>query len=198
VRMEGSRTFLRQNAFLLAATALPLAVVVFFVLASAIPRWTVPPPAYDLLLRADGGYNQAGLRVSVDYNVREGRVEATVRPLPPNVNLAPPHLFLFEHDTMNVREIAVDLPDLSESDGPRTLVVNEFAGRRAEALSRAPDGYALEIRTRRGPGLIGEVFGMGRYDSAASLVNRGRVVPIRLPADERYFYGLQMVGWLVP
>ncbi|HVH26550.1 MAG TPA: hypothetical protein VM818_07325 [Vicinamibacterales bacterium] len=196
--MAGSRDFLRQNAFLLAATALPVAVVVFFVLASVIPRWTVPPPAYDLLLRTEGGYDQSGPRVSVDYNVRDGRVEATVRPLPPNVNLAPAKLFLFEHATMNVREIAVDLPDLSEGDPPRTFVVDGFEGRRAEAQTRAPDGYALDIRARRGPGLVGEIFGMGRYDSAASLVNRGHVVPIRLPADQRFFYGLRMVGWLVP
>jgi hypothetical protein len=196
--MEGSRSFLRQNAFLLAAAALPAAVVVFFVLASVIPRWTVAPPAYDLLLRTESGYDQSGPRVSVDYNVRDGRVEATVRPLLPNVNLAPAKLFLFEHATMNVREIAVDLPDLAESDPPRTFVVDQFDGRRAVAQTRAPDGYALEIRARRGPGLVGEIFGMGRYDSAASLVNRGRVVPIRLPADQPSYYSPRMVGWLIP
>jgi hypothetical protein len=196
--MGGSRSVLRQNAFLLAAAALPVAVVAFFVLASVIPRWTVPPPAYDLLLHTNGGYDQTGPRVAVDYNVRDGRVQATVRPLQPNVNLAPAKLLLFEHATMNLREIPVDLPDLSEGDPPRTFVVDRFDGRRAVAQTKAPDGYALEIRARRGPGLVGEIFGMGRYDSSAALVNRGRVVPISLPEDQRYSYGLHMVGWLVP
>ena len=196
--MAGSRSFVRQNAFVIAAAALPVAVVVFFVLASMIPRWTVPPPAYDLVLRTEGGYDPAAPRVAVDYNVRDGRVEATARPLPANVNLAPAKLFVFEHATMNVREIAVDLPDLSEGDPPRTFVVDQFEGRRADAGTTAPDGYVLEVRSRSGPGLIGEVFGMGRYDRAASLLNRGRVVPIRLPADQPYLYSLQAVGWLVP
>ena len=80
---RGSDASALGMAFLLAAAALPAAVVVFFVLASVIPRWTVAPPAYDLLLRTESGYGQSGPRVSVDYNVRDGQVEATVRPLPP-------------------------------------------------------------------------------------------------------------------
>ena len=44
---QGSGRFLRENAFLAAAVCLPLLVVVFFVLASIIPRWLVAPPAYD-------------------------------------------------------------------------------------------------------------------------------------------------------
>jgi hypothetical protein len=194
--MVGSRSFFRQNAFLLAAAALPLLVVVFFVLASAIPRWTVPAPAYDVVLRADGRYNQAGPRVTVDYQVRDGRVQATVRPSPPNSYLAPAVLFLFDHTTLNVREIPVELPELRDGDEPRTFVVPALAGRQVDVQTTAPDGYALEIRGRRGPGLIGEIFGMGRYDSGASLVNRGRIVPIDLPPDHQYGYGVQMVGWL--
>ncbi len=43
------RRFVRDNAFLIAAVALPLVVVGFFLLFTAIPRWTVPPPQHDLL-----------------------------------------------------------------------------------------------------------------------------------------------------
>jgi hypothetical protein len=42
--------FVRDNPFLAAAVALPLVVVLFFLLSAALPRWTVPP-RYDLLLR---------------------------------------------------------------------------------------------------------------------------------------------------
>jgi len=47
------------SAFLIATVALPLLVVAVFLVASAVPRWTVAPPEYDLLLRADSGYNPA-------------------------------------------------------------------------------------------------------------------------------------------
>ena len=69
--------------------ALPLAVVGFFLAASAIPRWVVPPPAYDLLLRTTGYPNQAAPRVAVDFVVRDERVEARVRALPAAAGVYP-------------------------------------------------------------------------------------------------------------
>src|SRR3954453_2338413 len=114
---------LRDNAFLVAAVCLPLLVVVFFVLASVIPRWFVPPPAYDLLIRATDLYTQTPTRVSIEFAVQDGSVEAIVRPVPMNVYGTRTRLFLFDHGTMNVREIVVNLPaheDLKEGDPPRT------------------------------------------------------------------------------
>src|SRR4051812_49056698 len=97
---QGSRRFLRENAFLTAAVCLPLLVVVFFVLASAIPRWMVAPPAYDLLIRANGSYTQANSRVSVEFAVRDGSVNVVVKPLSAGVYNAPSRLLLFDQSTM--------------------------------------------------------------------------------------------------
>jgi len=62
--------FLRENAFLLAAVLLPLVVIGFFLVATAIPRWVVPAPAYDLLMRRAGAYDQTAPRVAVDFVLR--------------------------------------------------------------------------------------------------------------------------------
>src|SRR3954468_2980440 len=132
-------SFLRDNVFLVAAVSLPLVVVLFFLLATAIPRWTVPAPQYDVLLRAHGPYNPANQRVAVDFSVRDGRVEALFRPVAANAYEPPPLLFLFDHLTMNVRQIAIDLPsDMQEGEAPRTLVVDALAARRVVADSAAP------------------------------------------------------------
>jgi hypothetical protein len=158
--------FLRDNIFLVAAVSLPLIVVVFFLVSTAIPRWLVPPPAYDLLISANDTYNQTNPRI-----------------------------------TMSVREVPVELPgNLAEGDRPRTIVVDALAGRQVLTDAKAPDGYQLESRTQRGPGIVGEVFGMNRYDAEASLVNKGRVIPLALPAPYRnvYFSPVYPVGWLVP
>ena len=89
-------------------------------------------------------------------------------------------------------------PDsLAEIDPPRTIVIDAFAGRRVLAQAKAPDGYELETRRHRSPGIVGELFGMGRYDQRASLVNRGRVVPIALPSPYQYQSPVYAVGWLV-
>jgi len=191
------RRLLRENAFLVAAVSLPLVVVGFFLIASAVPRWLVEPPAYDLLLRTYGSVDQTGPRVAVDFNVRDGRVEATVRGLPATAYPQAPKLFLFDHQSMTVREVPVDLPtNLTEQDPPVTVQISALAGRRVLAESQAPDGYEFEPGRYRSTGVIGDLFGMGRRDGKMSLVNKGRVVEISLPSGE-YGYGVSAVGWVL-
>jgi len=196
--MTGPGRFARENLFLVAAASLPLLVIGLFLLASAVPRWLVAPPAYDLLVRVAGQYSQSRAPVAVDFAVRDGRVEATVRPLPQATGYAEvPRLFLFDHETMNAREIRVDLPgNLTEGDPPVTVPVEALAGRRVLAETKAPDGYEFQARRRDGPGLIGGIFGMRRYGERVSVVNKGRVVPIPLPSNE-YVYGVSFVGWVL-
>jgi hypothetical protein len=194
--MPGPGRFLRDNVFLAAAVALPLVVIAFFLLASAIPQWTVPPPAYDLVLRAGGPYDQA-VRVSVEYHVQDGQVHVTVRPVAPNAFPQRSTLLLFDHRALALREIAVDLPAVvGEGDASTTARVERLASRRVIAETQAPDGYRLEMRTRRGPGLVGELFGMHRYDQHVVLTNRGRVISLALPAPHQYLAPVQAVGWL--
>jgi hypothetical protein len=194
---SGRGRFVRDNAFLLAAASLPVLVVAFFLLATAIPRWTVPPPAYDLLVRVNDPYDHARPRVSVDYTVRDGRLEATVRLLPENGYAQPSSLWIFDHATMSARQVAFDPPQLAAGETERTVTVEALAGRRVAAESRAPDGYELYDRSRGGSGIFGELFGMRRYEQAVSIANRGRVVRIPLPGSRTYAYGVHFVGWIV-
>jgi hypothetical protein len=191
--------FLRDNAFLVAAVALPLVVIAFFLVATAIPRWLVPPPAHDLLFRATDASGQPNARVDVDFAVRDGKVVATVRSAPANYYGSRPRLFLFDHTTMSAREIAVELPDDLGGDSPRVVAIDALAGRQVLAGARAPDGYQFESGMERGPGIVGGLFGMNRYGPQASLVNRGRVIPISVPAPYQNVYStrVQAIGWLV-
>jgi hypothetical protein len=197
--MPPARRFLHDNAVLVAAFALPLVVVGFFLVATVIPRWVVPPPAHDLLLRSNRIYDGSRISISVEFQVRDGRVEATVRPMSPNTYSSLPALWLFDHKTMTIRQVPLDLPDrMSEGEAPRTIVVEALAGRRVLAQSQAPDGY--EIKTRRsngGSGLIGEIFGMRRYDTGVSLVCRGRVIRVPVPPPVEYQTPMYAVGWVV-
>jgi hypothetical protein len=192
-----SRGFLRENAFLVAAVSLPLVVAGLFLVWSFVPRLFVAPPAYDLLLRVDGVYDRLGPRMAVEYVVRDGTVEAVVRPIALDVYLQPAVLFLFDHETGVVSEVPVDLPDgMGEDDPPRTVVVGALAGRQVLAQPAAPDGYVFENRARRGPGIVGEIFGMSRSSPGAALVKDGRVVRIEFPIPNQY-YNVQPVGWIV-
>jgi hypothetical protein len=194
------RRFLWDHALVVAAISLPLVVVAFFLLSSIIPGWLLPPPAHDLLIRVvREGYDYTSPGVGVHFNVRDGRVEATVRPL-----AAPTYsqtsLLLVDHTSMTVREILVAVPPtLATNDPPQTFIVGALGGRRVLAGLRAPDGFRLEHRNQRGPGFAGGVLGMtDAYVHRVTLVNRGRVVPITLPPRYLHLSSVQVVGWLMP
>jgi hypothetical protein len=194
---------LRENIFLVAAAALPLLVVVFFVLASAIPRWTVPPPAYDVVVRAIDAYSANVPRTNVEFTVRDQKVHAIVRPVPANGYGSRARLFLFDHATLSSREVRVELPadldTLKEGDPPRIIPVDALSNRRVLDQIKAPDGYQFEHRSGRSAGVVGELFGMHRYDAQAALVNRGRVIPLALPPGPyNYYPPLDVIGWLEP
>jgi hypothetical protein len=193
----GANRFLRDNVFLVAAVCLPVLVVGFFLLSSAIPRWRVPPPAYDLLIRA-GEYEQTTQRVSIDLDVRDGAVQATVRAVAPTVYVQRSTLWLFDHKTMKPRRIPIDVPDLKEGDPPKTFPVAALAGHRVITTPNAPDGY--ELRTpldRGGPGIVGDIFGMRRHSPRVAIVNGGRVVSIELPTPYEYYSPVYFVGWVL-
>jgi hypothetical protein len=190
------RPDLRGNAFLIAAVTLPILVVGFFLLATALPRWTVPPPRYDLLLGARQ-HHPSTPRVSVEFTIRDGAVYAVVRPVAPNTYPERATLWLFGHETLTLSEIPVDVPEpLAGGESAVTVPVKALTGRRVLAQTRAPDGYELQSRSKSSPGVIGELFGMRRYGEALAIANRGRVVPVFVP--ERYEYRVpEFVGWIV-
>jgi hypothetical protein len=196
--VQPSRGVLRDNAFLVAAVLLPVAVVGFFLLSTAIPRWSVPPPAYDLLVRTVKPYDVSRPRVAVDLAVRDGRVEVSAKALPPDGYSQSPVLFLVDHRTMNVKEVPYTAPEPgAPGDAPRTAVLDVVPGRRVISDARAPDGYALETRSHHGPGILGDIFGMNRYDVGLALVNRGRVIPLALPQPYEASYSAYLVGWVI-
>ncbi len=193
-----SGRFLRDNVFLVAAVLLPLIVVGFFLLSTAIPRWTVAPPAYDLLVKG-GGYSGQPPPMMVDFIVNSDGVHAHVRPVPPNSYPQKTSLFIYEHTTGLLRELRVPLPDeMKPDDAPRDIPVKELEGRRIVTTPAAPDGYRFETRSRRGPGILGDLFGMRRYDQGLVLVNRGRVVPLLPPAGHEYLSPVTALGWIMP
>ena len=152
-----------------------------------------------MVLRAARPYDPSPSKVTVDFTVRNGQVEATVRPAAPNTYTPTWALFRFDHETMNVREIPLELPD-SLSDGEsRTIRVEALAGSRITADAAAPDGYSLNTSSSGGTGLVGDIFGMSRYRRNLSLINRGRMVPLELPSPFQDPYASEVfgVGWVI-
>ena len=207
VLMVATRGFLRDNAVLVAAFVLPAIVAALFILATAIPKWTVPLPQHDLLVRAEQ-YESPPPDMSVEYLVRDGQLEAVVKPVVkpdnPNVGITYPQrwkLLLFDHTTSEVREIPVNLPRDVPPGETRTVSVAALAGRRLLANEVAPDGYrVVSLNTYgNGGGIVGEVFGMNRrYRRGIAIGKDGRTIELDLPAPYRESYGsINTIGWTV-
>jgi hypothetical protein len=186
---------LRDNAFLIAAVSLPVAIVGMFLLITAIPRWTVSPPQYDLLLRTTE-YSSANVPVSVELVVRDETLQAMVRVVK-DQQASRVRLWRFDHATMSAREVPLDVPAaVFGSEQVQTIVVEALRGQRVVTDTKAPDGYQLRTARDGRPGLIGDIFGMRRYGQPPAIVNRGRVIPIEVSTANRYDEPV-FLGWIV-
>jgi hypothetical protein len=185
----------RDNAFLVAAVSLPVAVVGLFLLVTAIPKWTVAPPGYDLLLQTTE-YDRAHSSMSVELFVRDEALQARLRVVK-GAQIPRVRLWRFDHGTLSAREVPMNLPTPAGNiDDAQTVIVEALRGRRIVTDARAPDGYQLRTRDGGGPGVIGDIFGMRRYGEPAAIVNRGRVVRIDIPTSHQY-QTPAFVGWVV-
>ncbi|HEY6510031.1 MAG TPA: hypothetical protein VIY56_18540 [Vicinamibacterales bacterium] len=188
----------RSNTFALAAVALPVLVAGFFLLASAVPRWTVAPPTHDLLVRVDLPWDQPNV-AALDFTVRNGRVVVTARVPSPPAYLERSALFLVDADGGSMRAIPVNAPEGMEAGAaPVEVEVPELAGLQVSSDAVSPDGYQLQPQTYRGRGLVGGLFGMNSRRPRVTLAKSGRVVSIDAPNQDVNLYApVHLVGWIV-
>ena len=186
--------FIRDNIVLVAGIALPLLVMLFFLLALWVPRWLVAPPQHDLLFSgvswSERSSSTVNLVVSEDgrLKVRYFKEEEVQSPLR--------RLFIYEHATQDVREILI--PSMPEEIGGDLKVereISEMAARRVSTQRTAPDGYEFQ-----GPQYIRNDFlwmGFGGRRSKLSIRKNGAVVTIPTLSSYPYYSGTEFVGWLV-
>jgi len=185
---------LRENPMIAASILLPLVIVVFFLLATAIPKWLVDPPAHSFLfIVPDHSYSTP--EIDVRYDVIDSRLR--VRVFKTDVSYRnTPRLYLFDSDKQVTREITIDLPVNKDSfeDGDE-IVVSEFGGRRISTERTAPDGYEVYGPGYRNDNLITALFGGNRRRNF-SVVKSGAVFEIPHPGYNSYYYNVTFLGWL--
>ncbi len=174
---------------------LPVLVVVFFVLATWIPRQLVEPPGYDLLFTAAGGrWSEDPRPVGLAIQVVDERLRVRAYPIGSRAR-GQPALYRFDHQTGETREVSFELPltlDAEERDG-REIPVPELDRVRIDTSRRAPDGW--EYREPGDGGGVFELFFSPRRRSP-SIARSGAVV--RLEPDPGRSWGWRFLGWVVP
>ena len=185
---------LRENPMIAASILLPLVVVVFFLLATAIPRWLVDPPGYSFLFTVPD-YTHRSPEIDARFDIVDDRLRVRVYKTDvPYRNT--PRLYLYDHEKHTTREISFDLPANKESfeDGDE-IVVAEFANSSILTDRMAPDGYEIRGPGYRGDNLVTALFGSRRHKSFA-IHKSGAVVEIPHPGTNSYYYNAYFLGWV--
>jgi len=187
---------IRQNPMIAAGILLPLIIVVFFLLATAIPKWFVAPPEYDLVFTVpEHNPNRRDIELTID--VVDSRVRARLFKKN-DYYRGIARLYVFEHETQDVREISINIPGSLEAleDGAE-IDVPEFANRSISTTREAPDGYeVLGPGYRRGGNLMTELFG-GHRRHQFSIHKSGAIIEIPNVGDHRnYYYAATFLGWV--
>ncbi|MEM9304220.1 MAG: hypothetical protein AAGE01_19060 [Pseudomonadota bacterium] len=182
-------SFVKRNAFLIAAAVLPVVVVVLFAIAVAVPRWLVDDPTHDVLFVIESYERQRALRFEVDG----GRVFARVVEPSDAGTAQGQRLFRYDVETDTTLELTVPIA----ADKTR-FVVPELTATVVHPANPGPDGYEFFVGRYGGSSLVQELFGMRSRRHRAGLARDSRMIPIDSPAGSTYRYGtVRFVAFVV-
>ena len=193
------KNFIKENFVLCLGLALPIVLVILFLLSSSLPRHFATPPAYKLILadynysyhRGDDGY-------SVKLLVENGTLKMRLTPVKDGYGRENPHLLIYDGQRDSIQKIDIALPDAGVHTKPVTLPVQEAADFKIDTTNKAPDGYAFLHSRGGGGGIVTGVFG-GGYRHQRMYVKKG-MASFKLPQIDGYYgyYGDDtFIGWIV-
>ena len=186
---------LRENPMIAASILLPLIVVVFFLLATALPKMFVDPPGYSLLFTVPD-YTPRSPEIEIRYSVNEGRLRVQAYNSDTSYRNTP-RLYLFDHEKRVTREIPFDLPVSKDSfDNGDEIEVPELRDQQILTDYTAPDGYEIHGPGYRNDNLVTALFG-GRRHKSLTIHKSGAVFEIPHPGTNSYYYNVTFLGWLV-
>jgi|CXWL01.1.fsa_nt_gi hypothetical protein len=195
-------SFVKENPALAAGIGLPVLLVIFFTLATLIPKWTVAPPEYDVVFTVQD-YQCIGGEAKVNFDYAGGKIKAKYSyPKKENnyVNCNDnQHLYRFNAKNMVSREITFELPAKKEgiSDWQQFEVV-ELQNLKIDNNPIAPDGYKFSGKDGY---YSGGIFPFGGYHSynGMSISKNGRAIDLSPINRERYYSynNINFLGWVV-
>ncbi len=192
------KNFFKDNFVMIVGLALPVVLMVGFMLASSLPP-SGDPPKYDVIFSSPD-YSSSGKPVTVTLVVKDGTLKAQYTKVP-NPQTYPNNqwvkLYQFDAKTQTVRALGFGLPDEVDSiTGTREDTVDATKNLKLDTSLKAPDGFELTNEYYRHGGLMGDLFGGWNSSSEMRLRNGSKTV--RLTGDGAPFYygSATFIGWV--
>ncbi len=190
---------LKRHGFLIASIALPLLVVVGFVLARTLPRLWVADAAYDVLYLVRRGYDSQPRNIDRSVSVVAGRLRVRWTKLESQQYPQPMHVYRFHPASGSCDEVRLpEAPPANSFDRTTELDAGGFEGVSIDSNLRAPDGYAFDPGSGGNSGLMNELL-VHRYRGPRAAISKsGRVIPLPRSDSEPYGYEpAEFLGWIV-
>lgn len=195
------KNFFKDNFVLIIGLALPVVLMVAFMIVASMPQKMGAPPKYDLIFwTSDYAYNKQR-PVNVSLTVQDGVLKAqyTKVPDPKYPNSQWIKLYQFEAKTQTVRQLEFGDPyDMDKIDPSREDTVEATKGLKLDTTLKSPDGFELTAENYRRYGLVNEIFGSWRNDYNMKLRNGLTAVPLKTGNSNDIFYNGQtnFLGWV--
>ena len=193
------KNFIKENFVLCLGLALPVFLVVLFLLSSTLPRMFATPPEYKLILADhDYRYNRGENGYDVKLLVENGTLKMRLSPAKDGYGNQNPHLLIYDGVRDSIQKVSIMLPDAGAYTQAVTLPVKEAAQYTIDTTNKAPDGYAFQHNYGGGGGIVTGVFG-GGYRHQRMYVKKG-MASFKLPQIDGYYgyYGNDtFIGWIV-
>lgn len=193
-------SFIKENASLVIALALPVLFAMFFYLSKGVSHKHVEPPKYDFVIVNGNSRNTFDFAV-IDEKLNVTFTHQTIRGNGQPFNVQRPELYYVDADTLIAEPINIEIPAEAnnppeELQGTRiTMDVEKFNGKKFNAAAISPDGFELTYHNKyRDGNIMTEIFsGHRSHENGLVLAKDGAKFDIR--GINRH-YGFNVVGWV--
>lgn len=194
------KQFLKENIAIVAAIALPLALVLVFILSMSISNAVVDDPRHDFLIATNYYHNAND---ALRFDVIKNELQITYRyPQENETNHynynKNTRLWRVSVSDMSMEEIAVITPDQKSNEKSITFNIPNISELQFVNQQPAPDGYMFENSNHyRHGNIMTELFSYNRYYTTANLTKDGRTIPVKILAEQKYRYNTHFIGWIL-
>ncbi|ACT47755.1 hypothetical protein [Methylotenera mobilis] len=190
------KNFIKENLVLVVGLTFPLLLILIFFASTVIPKAMSAPPQYEVLFTTKSYDYQNTVDYMLDFSVKNQKLMVSAKKHEgKDINYDVKRLMVYDAKTDTVREIAIDMSQVSATAG--AVALHETENMVIDTAIVSPDGYTLDGPSYGGGGLMGGLFGGGNRDGGFRL-KKGNV-GYKIPHTQQHYYynQVQFIGWVI-
>lgn len=185
---------IKENLLLSMGILLPFLLMLIFMISATLTKSTLPPPQHSFLFTTTA-YDRISQDPGIYFVVKNNQLTAQISKQPegPDAMRIPTEnqrLYFYDAGTQTTDQISAEI----DND---IVKLARFKNATLDTKTTAPDGYEFTNLRYRNTGLIGDIFGVNRYNNNEYyLVKQNAVYPVKLPYSDNRYHDVRFLGWV--